>query len=236
LKVLGIIPARYKSTRFEGKPLADIAGKTMIQRVYEQCLQAASLSEVIVATDDGRIMETVKNFGGNVLMTSSTHMNGTSRCTEISASLPQFDYIINIQGDEPLIHPEQIDELAELFQNVNAQIVTQAKISTDLNEWNNPNIVKVILDDQQFALDFVREPDDLFPGQFFKHVGIYGFKTYALQEIMKLEPTQNEMDRRLEQMRWLDNGLMINTGITTYDSISIDTTEDLEKVIQLFSV
>ena len=241
MKILGIIPSRYDSARFPGKPLTMIAGKTMVQRVYEQCKKATSLTDVIVATDDQRIYDTVKDFGGNVMMTSKDHLNGTSRCAEVikrhsEQSEESVQYIINIQGDEPLINPNQIDELAALFEDNNAELVTQVKIETNLSLLGNKNIVKAILDESSFAVDFKRNlilttHDSLL---FYKHIGIYGFKSDVLQKLVQLEPTKNELQHHLEQLRWLDNGFKIKVGITEYESISVDTKEDLEKVISLF--
>ena len=172
-------------------------------------------------------------------MTSEKHLNGTSRCAEILELLPdaeEYDYLINIQGDEPLIHPEQIDELADLFNDKTAQIVTQAKKESDPQLFQNRNIVKVITDEIGFAIDFKREPapvtnDDFF----FKHIGIYGFETAVLKKIIQLAPTQNELDRKLEQMRWLDYGYLIKVGITKYESISVDLPSDILKVLPLLS-
>ena len=237
MKILGIIPARYASSRFPGKPLVDIGGKTMIQRVYEQCTKPASLSKVIVATDDMRIFDEVIRFGGEVMMTSTEHLNGTSRCAEVlkhftETALEPVDFVINIQGDEPLINPKQIDELAKLFEDESAQIVTQAKEETDVALLENPNIVKAIFDENGFAVDFKRNLQlTTYNSQlFYKHIGIYGFKTEVLQEITYLTPTQNELEHKLEQLRWLDNNYKIKIGITEHESISIDIAEDLEKV------
>lgn len=239
VKILGIIPARYDSARFPGKPLALIAGKPMIQRVYEQCKKVESLTNVIVATDDERIYNVVKEFGGHVMMTSSEHLNGTSRCAEALEKLNEaYEFVINIQGDEPLINPNQIDELAALFQDANAEIVTQVKKETDLSLLENKNIVKAILDEDDFATDFKRvisNSSEINSDQaiqyFFKHVGIYGFRADVLQRIVTLAPTQHELEHHLEQLRWLDNGFKIKAGITAYESISVDTKDDLEKVV-----
>lgn len=240
MKILGIIPARYESARFPGKPLAMIAGKTMIQHVYEQCNRAANLSDVIVATDDIRIYNIVKEFGGNVMMTAENHLNGTSRCAEVIKHYAEFvlepiDYIINIQGDEPLINPDQIDELATLFEDDTVEIATQVKPETDIELLKNRNIVKATLDIDNFAIDFQRiiQHSSFNIQYFFKHIGIYGFKSDVLQKLVQLEPTKNELELHLEQLRWLDNGYKIKAGITKHDSISVDTKKDLEKVIEL---
>ncbi|HUM51814.1 MAG TPA: 3-deoxy-manno-octulosonate cytidylyltransferase [Chitinophagales bacterium] len=242
MKILGIIPARYESTRFPGKPLADIAGKPMIQHVYERCMQTKTLTKIIVATDNQLIYDSVKYFGGEVCMTSTKHLNGTSRCAEVLEHLchselveeSEYDFVINIQGDEPLINPNQIDELAKLFEDANAQIITQVKKETDLSLLENPNIVKAIFDENQYATDFVRIPNSkIIATDFYKHIGIYGFKTNVLQQIVQLAPTENELRLHLEQLRWLDNGYKIKIGITEHESISVDTLDDLEKVRKL---
>jgi 3-deoxy-manno-octulosonate cytidylyltransferase (CMP-KDO synthetase) len=234
LKIVGIIPARYESSRFPGKPLAMISGKSMIQRVYEQAKKATSLTEVYVATDDERIFKEVETFGGQVIMTAKEHLNGTSRCAEALEILNKsFNYIINIQGDEPLINPLQINELASLFLDEHAEIITQVAIETDLSLLENKNIVKAILDKDCYALDFKRTLSEstLVSSSFFRHVGIYGFKTDVLKKIVQLTPTKNELEEHLEQLRWIDNKFIIKAGITKYKSISIDTIEDLRKVI-----
>ena len=234
MKIVGIIPARYESSRFPGKPLAMISGKSMIQRVYEQAKKATNLTEVYVATDDERIIKEVETFGGQVIMTAKEHLNGTSRCAEALEILNKsFNYIINIQGDEPLINPLQINELASLFLDEHAEIITQVAIETDLSLLENKNIVKAILDKDCYALDFKRTLTEstLVSSSFFRHVGIYGFKTDVLKKIVQLTPTKNELEEHLEQLRWIDNEFIIKAGITKYKSISIDTKEDLRKVI-----
>ena len=234
MKIVGIIPARYESSRFPGKPLAMISGKSMIQRVYEQAKKATNLTEVYVATDDERIIKEVETFGGQVIMTAKEHLNGTSRCAEALEILNKsFNYIINIQGDEPLINPLQINELASLFLDEHAEIITQVAIETDISLLENKNIVKAILDKDCYAIDFKRKLSEstLVSSSFFRHVGIYGFKTDVLKKIVQLTPTKNELEEHLEQLRWIDNKFIIKSGITKYKSISIDTKEDLRKVI-----
>ncbi|MFN8237662.1 MAG: 3-deoxy-manno-octulosonate cytidylyltransferase [Chitinophagales bacterium] len=243
MKILGIIPARYASSRFPGKPLTDIAGKPMIERVYEQCLKANSLNDVVVATDDKRIYATVEKFGGNAILTSEHHLNGTSRCAEVLENYKtteRFDVVINIQGDEPMIHPEQMDELASLFRTDDVELGTLVKKETDLSLLNNRNIVKAILDKNAFAVTFWRVSSDENllhtinkDGFFYKHIGIYGFKAATLRKIALLAPTENEQNLHLEQYRWLDKGYHIKTGITQFESISVDTPEDAEKVSQI---
>lgn len=249
MKILGIIPARYDSARFPGKPLAMIAGKSMIQRVYEQCKKAKSLTNVIVSTDDDRIAKEVERFGGNVWKSIEQHQNGTSRCAEVVEGVNSnprndfsYNYVINIQGDEPLINPNQIDELASLFKDKNVPIATLVKKETDLTLLHNSNIVKAILDEHNFAIGFKRSIDDKVlldqiynAGFFYKHIGIYGFKTNLLVKLVKLAPTENELHHHLEQLRWLDYGFKIKAGITEHESMSVDTKEDLEKVLKILN-
>jgi len=232
MKVIGIIPARYESSRFPGKPLADILGKSMIQRVYEKCKKASSLSKVIVATDDKRIYDHIVGFGGNAIMTSSTHLSGTDRCNEVIQLLKEkYDIAINIQGDEPYIKPEQIDQLASLFSSKEVSIATLAKKIEDQNIISDENSPKAIFDENGIAVNFCRiinSPSEV--KTYFKHIGIYGYLTKTLTEICKLPPSKNEMKERLEQLRWLDNKYIIKVGITTHEGISVDTPEDIEKI------
>lgn len=218
----------------------------MIQRVYEQCKKSVSLNAVIIATDDSRIEKTITAFGGNFIDTDKNHQNGTSRCAEVTKKINEnpkternFNYVINIQGDEPLINPEQIDELAALFKDKNIAIATQVKMETDLSLLNNPDIVKAILDENNFVIDFKRIISDQEKlntikekGFFYRHIGIYGFKTNLLLKLVTLAPSKNELLLQLEQMRWLDNGYKIKAGITSHESLSIDRLEDVPKVIE----
>ena len=232
MKIIGIIPSRYASSRFPGKPLADILGKSMIQRVYEQCKKASSLSKIIVATDDERIFNHVIGFGGEVIMTSDAHPSGTDRCNEVIQSLKEkYDVAINIQGDEPYINPEQIDQVASLFSSENVNIATLAKKIEDKSIITDINSPKAIFDSNGIALNFYREITN--PKQekaYFKHIGIYGYLTETIEEICKLPPSDNEKKERLEQLRWLDNEYVIKVGITTHEGISVDTPEDIEKI------
>ena len=232
MKVIGIIPSRYASSRFPGKPLADILGKSMIQRVYEQCKKASSLSKVIVATDDERIYNHVLSFGGKVIMTSNSHPSGTDRCNEVIQSLKEkYDVAINIQGDEPYINPEQIDQVASLFSSENVSIATLAKKIEDESIITDINSPKAIFDTNGIALNFCRKITN--PTQeksYFKHIGIYGYLTKILAEICKLPPSDNEIKERLEQLRWLDNKYLIKVGITTHEGISVDNPKDIEKI------
>ncbi|QQS28535.1 MAG: 3-deoxy-manno-octulosonate cytidylyltransferase [Sphingobacteriales bacterium] len=244
MQIVGIIPARYASTRFEGKPLCLINGKTMIQRVYENSKKSVQLSSVWVATDDLRIYNQVLQFGGQVVMTSYLHQSGTDRCAEAFNLLKlQADVVINIQGDEPFIHPNQIDELALLFSNPQIQIGTLVKIITDNSDLLNPNLPKVILDKHKKALYFSRQ---MIPyvrdiansinlprvHTFYSHVGMYGFRSSILNELVQLPTSSLENAEKLEQLRWLENGYSIHTQVTDYDNIAIDTPEDLEKALR----
>jgi 3-deoxy-manno-octulosonate cytidylyltransferase (CMP-KDO synthetase) len=239
MKIIGIIPSRYGSTRFPGKPLVDIDGKTMIRRVFEQASKAKSLSEVIVATDDERIFQEVKGFGGNVVMTAVTHKNGTERCAEVALTA-DADVIINIQGDEPFIHPEQIDLLASCFENSETQIATLIK----KQEWDdvlkNPARIKVVVNQKMEALYFSRSiipnpisnfDPDIF--NFYLHIGIYGFRKNILLDVVKLPPSLLELAESLEQLRWLDFGYKIKCAVTEHESISVDTPEDLNQLTNL---
>ena len=232
MKVIGIIPSRYASSRFPGKPLADILGKSMIQRVFEQCKKATLLSEVIVATDDARIFNHVIEFGGKAIMTSNSHPSGTDRCNEVIQSLNEkYDVAINIQGDEPYINPEQIDQVASLFSLENVSIATLAKKIEDKNLLTDINNPKAIFDTNGIAISFCREITDISNEKtYFKHIGIYGYLTKTLAEICELPPSANEIKERLEQLRWLDNKYLIKVGITTHEGISVDTPDDIEKI------
>lgn len=242
MKILGIIPSRYASTRFPGKPLVQIDGKSMIQRVYEQASLSKSLDQVVVATDDLRIAEEVKRFGGTYIMTSDTHQSGTDRCAEVVAQLKDFDHVINIQGDEPYINPEQIDLLASCFQDKDVQLATLIKQINSEEELFNINIPKVILNTAMEAQYFSRqtipylrnipEKDWLKTHPFYKHIGIYGYTTTILNEITKLPSSSLERAENLEQLRWLENGYRIQTKITTLETIAIDTPDDLNKIFK----
>lgn len=237
---LGIIPARYASTRFPGKPLVEIAGKSMIQRVYEQALKAKSLSKVVVATDDERIADEVKKFGGEFIFTASHHQSGTDRCAEVIEKLPGYDIVINIQGDEPFIEPAQIDLLATCFEEEKVQLATLIKVIEDQESIHNPNSPKVVIDVNGRAMYFSRSPIPFIRSgepdvwaekhQFYKHIGIYGYRTEALKAITKLPPSALEMAESLEQLRWIENGFYIQTKVTHLETVAIDTPEDLLKL------
>jgi 3-deoxy-manno-octulosonate cytidylyltransferase (CMP-KDO synthetase) len=214
MKIAAIIPARYASTRFPGKPLADIAGKTMIQRVYEQCKQINELAYVIVATDDERIYQNVIQFGGEACMTSSQHLTGTDRIWEVVENLNlAVDVIINVQGDEPFIQPSQIQNIIACFQDANAAIATLVKPIEQNEVLFNVNAPKVVLDEAHFALYFSRqaipflrnEPTENWLNKhiYYQHIGIYGFRKDVLQKLVKLAPSKLEQAESLEQLRWV---------------------------------
>ncbi|MDQ3046502.1 MAG: 3-deoxy-manno-octulosonate cytidylyltransferase [Bacteroidota bacterium] len=240
MKIIGIIPSRFASTRFPGKPLVDINGKSMIQRVYEQAKQAASLTDVIVATDDTRIEEHVISFGGNVIMTAEAHQSGTDRCYEALVKYGHADVVINIQGDEPFIHPGQIDQVASCFKSKDAEISTLVKEVTTKADLFNVNIPKVILNKRKEAVLFSRqtiphlrgiaESDWLGNFTFYKHIGIYAYRADILSEICKLEQSALERAEGLEQLRWISNGYKIKVEITDFESVAIDVPDDLKKL------
>ena len=242
MKVLGVIPARYASSRFPGKPLVDIQGKTMIQRVYEQAMKAKSLSKVIVATDDERIFNHVKSFKGEVMMTSDVHQSGTDRCAEVINQLSSeaFDAVVNIQGDEPFINPSQIDSVVEVLKKEQFMIATLVKRVHTEGVIHNPNIVKAVFSSEGKALYFSRSPipylrttptdEWLSKGEFYKHIGLYAYKSSVLKEIALLPPSRLEQLESLEQLRWLENGYAIGIAETDLETIGIDTPEDLLKV------
>ena len=242
MKILGIIPARYASTRFPGKPLADINGKPMIQRVYEQAKKCKLLNDVLVATDDKRIESAVKKFKGKVVMTSSKHESGTDRCYEaLKKTKGKFDAVINIQGDEPFIHPKQIARVANCFNNKHVQLATLAIKMNSIHELSNPNTVKVIINKKKEAIYFSRTAIPYYRSKdlnewlklhtYYKHIGIYGYRTDILTEVTKLKRSSLEIAESLEQLRWLENGYKINVELTDMESYSVDTPEDLQRVV-----
>jgi 3-deoxy-manno-octulosonate cytidylyltransferase (CMP-KDO synthetase) len=243
MKTAGIIPARYASTRFPGKSLAVIGEKTMIQRVYEQASKAVKLHKVVVATDDSAIFNHVKSFGGEVVMTSPEHLNGTLRVNEAASLLDDnFDVIINIQGDEPFIEPQIIDEIAAAFESGNTDIATMAKKIDNDSDIFNENVVKVVFDKNgkanyfsRAAIPFLRNVEKqkwIKRFDFYKHIGIYGYRREVLDKIVSLEPSGYELAESLEQLRWLDAGYYIKVLKTSYDSVGIDTYDDLRRALQ----
>ena len=242
MRVLGIIPARYGSTRFPGKPLIDLKGKSMIQRVVEGVEKSSLLTDVIVATDDERIETHLKSLGKKVLMTSGEHPSGTDRCAEVvSRLIEQFDVIINIQGDEPLVDARQLDQLASAFEDSEVQIATIASRNISVEDINNPNRIKLVVNKNNEALYFSRSaipntinakgnPLDVYP--FLRHIGLYAYRSETLLEIAKLPATELEKIESLEQLRWLYNGYSIKVVETEIETPNIDVPEDVEKVLE----
>lgn len=241
MKIIGIIPARYSSSRFPAKALADIQGKPMVQWVWEKARACPALQEVVVATDHEAIFQAVRRAGGKVCMTRESHQSGTDRCYEaLSLQAESYDYVVNIQGDEPFIAPRQINLLASLL-NGQTQLATLMKRIKDPETIFNPNVVKVVSSLQGEALYFSRSPlphirnspqdDWLARHPFYKHIGIYAYRTDVLQNITQLPPSSLEEAESLEQLRWLQNGYRIQIAETELESIGIDTPEDLQKAL-----
>ena len=244
--IVGIIPARYASTRYPGKPLIDIQGKSMIQRVYEQASKSKSLDRVAVATDDERIYAHVQSFGGEAIMTAENHPSGTDRCTEALAKLEgDYDYVINIQGDEPFIDPGQIDTLTKVLEDGTTELATLIIPVTDSELLFDKGEVKVVLNTSMEALYFsrmvipyikgVEEKDWHLHHNYYRHVGMYAYRKDVLTAITKLSISSLEQAESLEQLRWLEHGFKIKCAITDFESHCIDTPEDVEKVLRLMS-
>lgn len=238
MKFIGIIPARYASTRFPGKPLAMLGGRSVIQRVYEQA--AAVLEEAYVATDDKRIFKAVEEFGGRVVMTRQDHKSGTDRIEEAAEKIgTQADVIINIQGDEPFIQKSQIETLKSLFENSETQIGTLGKKFESIEAATNPNSPKIVTDKNGFALYFSRSIIPYIRGKeqtewlqhfpFLKHLGLYAYRRDVLRQITQLPQSPLELAESLEQLRWLENGYRIRVGLTDVETVGIDTPEDLRR-------
>ena len=238
MKYIAIIPARYASTRFPGKPLAVLGGKTVIQRVYEQV--SSLLDEVYVATDDERIFQAVESFGGRAVMTRTDHKSGTDRIEEVAEKIgSDADVIINVQGDEPFIQPSQIETLMHLFDAPETQIGTLGKRFETIEGVENPNSPKIVTDNRGFALYFSRSPIPYVRGidrnlwleayPFLKHLGIYAYRREVLREVTQLPQGRLEKAESLEQLRWLENGYRIRVGLTDVETVGIDTPEDLQR-------
>ena len=238
MKFMAMIPARYASTRFPGKPLADLGGKTVIQRVYEQV--SSLLDEVYVATDDERIFQAVESFGGRAVMTRTDHKSGTDRIEEVAEKIgSDADVIINVQGDEPFIQPSQIETLMHLFDAPETQIGTLGKRFETIEGVENPNSPKIVTDNRGFALYFSRSPIPYVRGidrnlwleayPFLKHLGIYAYRREVLREVTQLPQGRLEKAESLEQLRWLENGYRIRVGLTDVETVGIDTPEDLQR-------
>lgn len=241
MRILGVIPARYGSSRFPGKPLIDLKGKTMIQRVYEGAKQSTLLTDLIVATDDQRIVDEVNRFGGKVIMTAAQHQTGTDRCAEVIALLGEsYDVVINIQGDEPLVNPAQLDGLLTVFSDPTVAIGTLASRSIEVEDLANPNRIKLVVNHANNALYFSRsaipnfanakgEPLDVYP--YLRHIGLYAYRAETLKQISQLAPTALEQVESLEQLRWLYHGYSIKVVETTIETPNIDVPEDVKKVL-----
>ena len=238
MKFIAIIPARYASTRFPGKPLAILGGKSVIQRVYEQAVSV--LPEAYVATDDERIFQAVEAFGGRAVMTRADHKSGTDRIEEAATKIgTDADVIINIQGDEPFIQASQINTLMQLFENTETQIGTLGKPFENMEAVSNPNSPKIVTDRRGFALYFSRSIIPYVRGQeqatwlshypYLKHLGIYAYRREVLREVTQLPQSPLEKAESLEQLRWLENGYRIRVGITDVETVGIDTPEDLQR-------
>lgn len=241
MNFIGLIPARYASTRFPGKPLAQLGGMTVIERVYRRAREV--FDEVYVCTDDQRILDVVLSFGGKAVMTSSDHRSGTDRCYEAFQRIgSDADVVVNIQGDEPFIHPSQLSVLMECFSDPSTQIATLVKpftIQDGMDALENPNSPKVVVDAQMHALYFSRSVIPYLRGidkqewlkchTFYKHIGLYGYRSSVLREITSLPQGKLEKMESLEQLRWLENGYVIKVGITQVETIGIDTPADLER-------
>ena len=248
MKFIAIIPARYASTRFPGKPLVDMAGKPMIQRVYEQVKK--SIEEVWVATDDDRIFDAVQSFGGKAVMTSMEHLSGTDRIYEAYAKVGEgYDVIINVQGDEPFIQPQQIEALKACFDSENAELATLVKPfkkEDGIDTLFNPNSPKVVINKNNEAIyfsrsviPFVRDAHNtewLDKYVFYKHIGMYAYRADVLEEITQLSQSSLEKAESLEQLRWIENGYRIRVGYTDVETIGIDTPEDMERALSILGM
>lgn len=244
-----VIPARYDSTRFPGKPLALLKGKPLIQHVYEGCLGASLVKDVMVATDSEAILEKVLSFGGKAVMTSSKHLSGTDRVAEVVSQL-DYDIIVNVQGDEPLINPQMIDDVVDLLSDSSADMGTLTKKIDNPEDIMDPNVVKIVFDKDNFALYFSRSPipyhrellgsigfnvivkEKSLPDDFvmYKHVGIYSYRKEVLLRLSSMRQTRLEEIERLEQLRALENGIKIKVKETIFETIGVDTPEDMERV------
>ncbi|MBI5184823.1 MAG: 3-deoxy-manno-octulosonate cytidylyltransferase [Nitrospinae bacterium] len=238
MKITAVIPARYGSTRFPGKVLAMIQGKPMVQWVYEKAARASLVERVLVATDDERVAEAVRSFGGDVRMTAKTHPSGTDRIAEVARDLSS-DILVNVQGDEPGIEPVHIDLVANLLlQDPGAAMATLASRITAAEEHENPNVVKVVFDQKGHALYFSRygipfNRDGLPRTERYKHIGLYSYRREFILKFVGLPPTPLERMECLEQLRALENGYKIRVGVTEYSGVGVDTPEDLERISRI---
>ncbi len=236
MKVIAIIPARFNSTRFPGKPLAKLGNKYIIQHVYEQAKKSGLFAEVIVGTDDQRIFEAVNVFGGKVTLTSKKHKSGTDRVAEVCnkmSSCKDADVIINVQGDEPFISEKPLKKLINAFKD--PEVMVASLMHELLKDIDNPNVVKVVCDENDYALNFSRIPNPESRTSNFKHIGVYAFRRKTLFEFVELPESDLEKIEKLEQLRLLENGYKIKMVLTSYKGIGIDTPQDLEKAEKLLT-
>ncbi len=241
MNILAVIPARYDSSRFPGKPLALIGGKPMIQHVYQGSRESTKISDLVVATDDQRIVEVVHRFGGKAILTGAHHQTGTSRCIEVAGHYPEAQWLINIQGDEPLIHGKLLDQMVEMIESrPQATIITMVRKITDPDAIDNANVVKCVFDEQGKALYFSRSPIPFDQTKqaptYYQHLGIYAFKSSILSELIDLPRSPLESAESLEQLRWLEHGLPIYVGITTYTAHGVDIPTDIQTIETLMKV
>ncbi len=249
MQILGIIPSRYASTRFPGKPLAMIGSKTMIHRVYERASQA--FDDVVVATDDQRIFNEVGKFGGKVVMTSEKHQSGTDRCAEAAKIYSEqtgktFAAVINIQGDEPFVDPGQLRQLGSLFNDSSVEIATLVKRAKTSDEVFSENTAKVIVNTNNEAVYFSRSPIPFYRGKereqwvtshvYYRHIGVYAYRSDILQKITLLPQSGLELAERLEQNRWIENAYKIKVCLTDFEGLAVDTPEDLEKILKTMDI
>lgn len=236
MKKLAIIPARYESTRFPGKPLIDLKGKTMIQRVYEGVESSRLFDQVIVATDDDRILKHVEGFGGKAMLTKDSHESGTERCGEVIENYDEYDIVVNIQGDEPLVDSEQLRQLLSAFESPEVQIATLGTPKISENDIADSNRIKIVLNHQSDALYFSRSPIPFERNKndypFLRHIGLYGFRAETLKKLVDLEPSVIEKTESLEQLRWLYYGYSIRVVETLIETPNIDTPEDVDFVLK----
>ncbi len=233
---IGVVPARLNSTRLPRKILADLNGKPLIAHVMGRALEAKSLDKVILAVDSEETIKTLEQYDFDMVLTSSDHVSGTDRIAEVIEEIPDAEIIINIQGDEPLIEADVIDSLVDSFNDSTVNISTIVSTKLTVSDLLNPNVVKAIVNEYQDAIEFKRNIFDLEIGGVYRHVGIYGFRRESLISFTKLDPSVGEIESRLEQLRALDNGMSIRATVTNYDSHSVDTQADLDKVARIMEM
>ena len=233
---IGVVPARLNSVRLPRKILADLNGKPLIAHVMERALEAKSLDKVILAVDSEETIKTLEQYNFEMVLTSSDHVSGTDRIAEVIDEIPDAEIIINIQGDEPLIEADVIDSLVDSFNDSTVNIATIVSTKLTVSDLLNPNVVKAIVNEHQDAIEFKRNIFDLEIGGVYRHVGIYGFRRESLIAFTRLDPSVREVESRLEQLRALDNGMPIRATVTNYDSHSVDTQADLDKVARIMDM